>query len=82
VPWVKVACGKLGDDVDGMAVQLGRPALRLLSRSGFCMGCQLVPLHGVGNRSSKRHGRGPRAPGSRRSSWPSPQSESGGARAR
>jgi hypothetical protein len=31
VPQAELACGRVGDDVDGMAVQLDRPALRLLS---------------------------------------------------
>jgi hypothetical protein len=31
VPRAKLACGRVGDDGDGMAVQLSRPALRLLS---------------------------------------------------
>jgi hypothetical protein len=31
VPRAKLACGRVGDDGDGMAVQPGRPALRLLS---------------------------------------------------
>jgi hypothetical protein len=64
VPQVKLACGRIGDDVDGMAVQPGRPALRLLSGPAACMGRQLVHLHGAGNRSPMRHGRGVRAPGS------------------
>jgi hypothetical protein len=82
VSQAKLACGKVRDDVDGMAVQPGRPALRLLSGPTACMGRQLVPLHGAGNRSPMCHGGGARAPGSRRVSWPTPQSESGGARAR
>jgi hypothetical protein len=81
VPRAKLACGRVGDDVGGMAVQPGRPALRFLSGPDACMGCQLVYLHGVGNRSPMRHGGGVRAPGSHRVSWPTPQSESGGAHA-
>jgi hypothetical protein len=65
-----------------MTVQPGRPALRFLSGPAACMGRQLVPLHGAGNRSLTRHGGGARALGSRRVSWPTPQSELGGARAR
>jgi hypothetical protein len=82
LPRAKLACGRVGDDVDGMAVQPSRPALRLLSGLTTCMGRQLVHLHGAGNRSPTRHGGGVRAAGSRRASWPTPQSESGGARAR
>jgi hypothetical protein len=82
VPRAKLACGRVGDNVDGMAVQPGRPALRLLSGPAACMGRQLVPLHGVGNRSPMRHGGGARAPDLRHVSWPTPRSESGGARAR
>jgi hypothetical protein len=82
VPQAKLACGRVGDDVDGMAVQPGRPALRLLAGPAACMGRQLVHLHGAGNRSPTRHGGGARALGSRCVSWPTPQSESGGARAR
>jgi hypothetical protein len=81
VPRAKLACGKVGDDVDGTAVQPGRPALRLFSGPAACMGRQLVYLHGAGNRSPMRHSRGIRAPGSCRVSWPTPQSELGGARA-
>jgi hypothetical protein len=51
VPRAKLVCGRVGDDVDGMAVQPGRPALRLLSGPAACTGRQLVPLHGAGNRS-------------------------------
>jgi hypothetical protein len=78
VPRAKLACGGVGDDVDRMVVQLCRPTLRLLSGPTACMGRQLVHLHGAGNRSPTRHGGGVRALGSRRVSWPMPQSESGG----
>jgi hypothetical protein len=37
VPQVKLVCGRVGDDVDGMTVQPGRPALRLLSGPAACM---------------------------------------------
>jgi hypothetical protein len=37
VPRAKLACGRVGDDVDGMAAQLGRPVLRLLSGPAACM---------------------------------------------
>jgi hypothetical protein len=33
----ELACGRVGDDVDGMAVQPDRPALRLLSGPAACM---------------------------------------------
>jgi hypothetical protein len=82
VPRAKLAYGRVGDDVDGMAAQPGRPALRLLSGPAACMGCQLVYLHGTGKRSPTRHGGGICAADSRRVSWPMPQLESEGARAR
>jgi hypothetical protein len=56
VPRAKLACGRVGVDGDGMVVQPGRLALRLLSGSVACMGCQLVCLHGAGNRSPTRRG--------------------------
>jgi hypothetical protein len=37
VPRAKLACGRVGDDVDGMVAQLGRPVLRLLSGLAACM---------------------------------------------
>jgi hypothetical protein len=70
------------DDVDGMTMQLGRPALRLLSGPAACMDRQLVYLHGVGYRSPTCRGEGVRAPGSRRVSRPTPQLELGGELAR
>jgi hypothetical protein len=82
VPRAKLADGRVGYDVDGMAVQPVKPALRLSSGLAACMGRQLVPLHGAGNRSPTRRGGGARASASCRVSWPMPQSESGGARAR
>jgi hypothetical protein len=82
VPRAKRACGRVGHDADGMAVQPGRPALRLLTGLTTCMGRQLVPLRGTRNHSSTCRGGGARVPGSRRASWPTPQSESGGARVR
>jgi hypothetical protein len=33
----ELACGRVGDDGDGMAAQLVRPALRLLSGLAACM---------------------------------------------
>jgi hypothetical protein len=58
-----------------MAVQPGSPALRLLSGPAAGMGRQLVPLHGAGNRSPTHHGGGARAPGLRRASWTTSQSD-------
>jgi hypothetical protein len=78
VPQVKLACGRVGDDGDETAVQLSRPALRLLSGPASRAGRQLVCLHGVGNLSLTRRGEDVRVPGSCRVSWPTPQSESGG----
>jgi hypothetical protein len=77
VPRAKLACGRVGDDGDGMDVQLSRPALRLLSGPATHVGRQLVRLHGAENRSPTRRGGGVRVPGSRYVSWPTPQSESG-----
>jgi hypothetical protein len=37
VPRAELACGRVGDDGNGMVAQLVRPALRLLSRSAACM---------------------------------------------
>jgi hypothetical protein len=37
VPLAELACGRVGDDGNGMVAQLVRPALRLLSRSAACM---------------------------------------------
>jgi hypothetical protein len=80
VPRAKLACDRVGDDGDGMVVQLGRPVLKLLSGSAACMGHQLVYFHGGGNQSPTRRGGGVCALGSCRVSWPTPQSESGGSR--
>jgi hypothetical protein len=38
VPRAGLACGRVGDDSDGMVAQSGRPALRLLSGPAACMG--------------------------------------------
>jgi hypothetical protein len=77
VPQVTLACGRVGDDGDGMAAQPGRPALKLLSGPTACMGRQLVYLHGAGNRFPTRRGGGIRAPGLCCMPWPRLQSESG-----
>jgi hypothetical protein len=45
-------------DGDLMAVQLSRATLRLLSGPTARVGRQLVRLHGMGNRSPTRRGRG------------------------
>jgi hypothetical protein len=82
VPRAELACGRVGDDGDGMTVQQGRPALRLLSRPAACMSRELVYLHGVGNRSPTCRGGDVRSSRSRRVSWPTPQSELREARAR
>jgi hypothetical protein len=37
VPRAELACGRVGDDDDGMAAQPVRPALRLLSGPAACM---------------------------------------------
>jgi hypothetical protein len=66
VPRAKLACGRVGDDGDGMAVQLDKPALRLLSGPAPHAGRQLVCLHGVVNRFPTCRGEDVRVPGSRR----------------
>jgi hypothetical protein len=81
VPRAKLACDRVGGDGDGMAVQLSRPALRLLSGPTACVDCQLVWLHGEENRSPTRRGGRVRIPGTRCVPWPTPQPESRGARA-
>jgi hypothetical protein len=53
VPRAELTCHGVGDDSDGMAVQLSRPALRLLSGPAARMGRQLVCSHGEGNRSPR-----------------------------
>jgi hypothetical protein len=53
VPRAELACGKVGDDGDGMAAQPVRPALRLLSGVAACMAARyctcmvwgIVPPH-------------------------------------
>jgi hypothetical protein len=64
-----------------MAAKLSRPALRLLSRPAACVGCQLVQLHGAGNRPPTHRGGGVRGSRSRHVLWSTPQSESRGAHA-
>jgi hypothetical protein len=46
VPRAKLACGRVGDDVDGMVVQPGRTALRMLAWAAswcICMAQGIVP---------------------------------------
>jgi hypothetical protein len=49
VPRAELACGRAGDDGDGMAAQLVRPALRLLSGSAACMAasCCICMARGI-----------------------------------
>jgi hypothetical protein len=75
VPQAELACGRVGDDGDGMAAQPVRPALRLLSGVSCLHGRQLLYLHGVGNRSSTRISGGARALGFHCASGPTRQSE-------
>jgi hypothetical protein len=75
VPRGELACCRVRDDGDVMTVQLGRVILRLLSGPAAYTGCQLVCLHGAGNRSSTRRGEDVCVWGLRRASWPTPQSE-------
>jgi hypothetical protein len=78
----QLACGSVGNDGDETVVQSGRPALRIFSGPTTCMGHQLVRLHGAGYWSPTRRGGGVCSSRSRRVSWPTPQSEPRGARAR
>jgi hypothetical protein len=72
VPWAELACYRVGDDGDLTAAPPGRAALRLLSGPAAGVGCQLVHLHGVGNRSPTRRGRSAHAPGSHHVVWLAP----------
>jgi hypothetical protein len=65
-----------------MAAQLSKPALKLLSGPAARTDRQLVCLHGAGNRSPTRRGGDVRVSGPQRVSWPTPQLDSGTARAR
>jgi hypothetical protein len=82
VPRAELVCSRVGDDGNGMVVQLSRSALRLLSGPAARTDRQLVCLHGAGNRSPTRRGGDVRVLGSWRVFWLTPQSESGTARAR
>jgi hypothetical protein len=64
VPRAELACGRVGDDVDGLVVQPDRPALRPKSGVSYLHDRLLVHLHGAGNRSPTRFGGGVRASGS------------------
>jgi hypothetical protein len=81
VPRVEFACGRVGDDGDLTAAQPDRAALRLLPGLAAGAGRQLVYLHGMGNRSPTRRGRGVHATGSRHVVWLAPKSEAEAARA-
>jgi hypothetical protein len=54
VPRVQLACCRIRCDSDLMAAQLNRAALRLLSGLAARAGCQLVRMHGMGNRRPMR----------------------------
>jgi hypothetical protein len=54
VPRAELVCRRVGDDGDGIAVQLSRPALRLMSVLAARTGRQLVFFHGEGNQSPTR----------------------------
>jgi hypothetical protein len=77
VPRAELACGKVGDDVDGMVAQPGRPALR------FCHGQLLAwPPAGASAWRGESFPHASYRRCSRRVSWTTHQSESGGAHAR
>jgi hypothetical protein len=65
VPRAELACGRVGDDCDLTAEQPSRAASRLLPGPATGAGHQLVCLHGTGNHSPTRCGKGVHAPRSR-----------------
>jgi hypothetical protein len=77
VPRAELACCRVRDDGDVTAAQFSGAVLRLLLGPAARTGCQLVCLHGTGNRSPTRRGEDVCVSGSRRVSWPTPQSETG-----
>jgi hypothetical protein len=70
VPRAKFVCGRVGHDANGMAAQPGRPALRLLSKPTAFMAANWCICMARGVIPPTRHGKGARASGSRRVSWP------------
>jgi hypothetical protein len=50
VPRAEFACCRVGDENDLTVAQLSRAALKLLSGPAASAGCQLMCLHGMGNR--------------------------------
>jgi hypothetical protein len=81
VPRAELACCIVRDGGDVTAAQPSRAVLRLLSGPAACSGRQLVCLHGAGNRPPTRRGEDVCVSGSRRVSWPTPQSKTETARA-
>jgi hypothetical protein len=81
VPRAELACCRVRDDGDVTAAQPSRAVLRLLSGPAVRAGHQLVYLHGVGNGPPTCRGDDVCVSGSYRVSWPTPQSETGTARA-
>jgi hypothetical protein len=72
VPRAEFACCRVGYDGDLTAARLSIAALRLLSGSAACAGCQLARLHGMGNCRPTRRSGGVCAPGSRHVGWLAP----------
>jgi hypothetical protein len=81
VPRVELACCRVRDDGDVTAAQPSRAVLMLLSGPAVRVDRQLVCFHGVGNWSPTHTGEDVGISGSRRVSWPTPQSERGTAHA-
>jgi hypothetical protein len=73
VPRAELACGRVGDDGDGMAA--GQAKIKALVGVSCLHGHQLLYLYGVGNRSSTRVGGGARVVSFRCASGLTRQSE-------
>jgi hypothetical protein len=81
VPRAGLACGRVGNDGDGMAAA-GQASIKALVGVSCLHGHWLVYSHGMGNHSPMCVGGGARTGGSRRVSGPTYQTEPGGGRAR
>jgi hypothetical protein len=77
VPRAELACDRVGDDVDGMAAQPDRLALRLLSGPAACRTASSCVCKARGIVPPTCFGGVARASGSTRVSWPTHQAEPG-----